>query len=146
VGFAGRIAVNSTLMADPSRLVVYNTSPLTPGADPTRPTFISDQLTRATRTFAPGAGIGSPEAPFTGSLSQYMRQMISQQGDAAQGAASLKEGQELVVKSLQQRFNDLSGVNVDNEMATLLKLQNSYAANARIMSTINQLFDVLMRM
>src|SRR5262245_41009941 len=146
VGFAGRIAVNSALMTDPSRLVIYNTAPLTPGADPMRPTFISDQLTRASLTFSPDAGIGTASAPFSGSLPAYMRQMISQQGDAAQGAASLKEGQDLVVNSLQQRFNDLSGVNVDNEMATLLKLQNSYAANARVMSTVNELFDVLMRM
>ena len=146
VGFAGRITVNSGLMADPSRLVVFQTSPLTPGADPTRPTFISDQLTRTSLTYSPDAGIGTASAPFSGSLPEYLRQMISQQGDAAQGAASLKEGQQLVVNSLQQRFNDLSGVNVDNEMATLLKLQNSYAANARIMSTINELFDVLMRM
>ena len=146
LGLAGRIAVNLALIADSSRLVVYDTSPLTPGADPTRPNFISDRLTRASLTFSADAGIGTPSTPFAGSLPAYLRQMISQQGDAAQGAASLSEGQDLVVKSLQQRFNDQSAVNVDSEMATLLKLQNSYAANARIMSTVNELFDVLMRM
>ena len=30
VGFAGRIAVNANLIADPSRLVVFQTAPLTP--------------------------------------------------------------------------------------------------------------------
>ena len=38
----------------------------------------------------------------------------------------------MVLNSLQQRFNDVSGVNVDQEMANLLTLQNSYAANARV--------------
>ena len=75
-----------------------------------------------------------------------MRQMISQQGAAADGASSLKEGQDLVVKSLQQRFNDDSGVNVDAEMATLLQLQTAYGANARVMTTVRDLLDLLMKL
>ena len=39
VGLAGRIRVNGALVADPSRLVVYNTSPLTDSGDATRPEF-----------------------------------------------------------------------------------------------------------
>jgi flagellar hook-associated protein 1 FlgK len=46
---------------------------------------------------------------------------------------------------LQQRFDDASGVNVDQEMATLLQLQNSYAANARIMSALRDMIEALMR-
>ena len=53
-----------------------------------------------------------------------MRQMISQQGEAAATADSLNQGQEVVVNSLQQRFADKSNVNIDEEMANLLKLQN----------------------
>jgi flagellar hook-associated protein 1 FlgK len=75
-----------------------------------------------------------------------MRQMISQQGEAAASADSLNEGQKIVVNSLQQRFADASAVNVDAEMATLLKLQTAYGANARVMSTVKELIDVLMRM
>ena len=41
LGFAGRIAVNPALLADPSRLVVYQTSPLTAAGDATRPNFLS---------------------------------------------------------------------------------------------------------
>ena len=38
----------------------------------------------------------------------------------------------MVVNSLQQRFTDQSSVNIDEEMANLLKLQTAYAANARV--------------
>jgi len=48
------------------------------------------------------------------------------------------------VSALQDRFNGESGVNVDDELSNLLVLQNAYAANARVMSTIKDLFDVLM--
>ena len=44
-GFAGRIAVNPALFADPTRLVIFQTVPPTPAGDATRPNFISDQLT-----------------------------------------------------------------------------------------------------
>ena len=85
-------------------------------------------------------------APFTGSLPSFMRQVISQQGEAAEAAASLKQGQDVVLNSLQQRFNDGASVNIDQEMANLLNLQNAYAANARVLSTVKDMLDILMRM
>jgi flagellar hook-associated protein 1 FlgK len=146
IGLAGRITVNTALLADPSRLVVYQTVPLTHAADVTRPNFIYERLTSATLSFSPSVGIGTETSPFASPLPAFLRQMISQQGEAAASAESLKEGQQIVVNSLQQRFADTSAVNVDAEMATLLKLQNAYGANARVMSTVKELIDVLMRM
>jgi flagellar hook-associated protein 1 FlgK len=37
-------------------------------------------------------------------------------------------------------------VNVDQEMANLLQLQNAYAANARVMSTIRDMLAQLLQM
>ncbi len=145
VGFAGRIAVNANLVADPSKLVVFATSPLTPAGDATRPNFIYDRLNSATLAFSPASGIGAAVAPFQGSLPEMIRQVISQQGDAAQAAANLKEGQDVVFNSLQQRFNGISSVNIDEEMANLLNLQNAYAANARVMSTVKEMLDTLLK-
>ncbi len=146
VGLAGRIAVNASLLADSSRLVVYQTSPLTPAGDATRPDFILNQLSNAALTFSPQSGIGTTVAPFSGTLSSFMRQMVSQQGDAAQAAANLKEGQDVVFNALQERFNSSAGVNVDEEMANLLNLQNSYAANARVLSAVKDMIQTLLNM
>jgi flagellar hook-associated protein 1 FlgK len=146
VGFAGRITVNPALLADPSRLVVYSTSPLTAAADPTRPNFLLDRLTGGVLDFAPQAGIGTASAPFSGSLQSYMRQMISQQGEAASTAESLRQGQDVVVKSLQQRFADNSNVSIDAEMAQLLKLQTAYGANARVLSVVRDMIDQLLKL
>jgi flagellar hook-associated protein 1 FlgK len=142
-GFAGRIAVNPALLADPSRLVVMQTSPLTSAADPTRPNFILNQLTNGVLDFAPEAGIGTAAAPFSGSLQSYIRQMISQQGEAAANADSLNQGQQVVVNTLQQRFSDESNVNIDEEMANLMKLQTAYGANARVLSAAKDMLDNL---
>ena len=51
-----------------------------------------------------------------------------------------------MVNSLQQRFNDASSVNIDEEMANLLNLQTAYGANARVMSTVRDMLDQLMKM
>jgi flagellar hook-associated protein 1 FlgK len=145
LGFAGRIAVNTALLADPSRLVVFQTSPLTDSGDATRPNFLYDRLTSGNLEFTPQSGIGTADAPFSGSLPAFLRQVISQQGEAAAAADSLQQGQAVVVQSLQQRFNDNAGVNIDQEMAHLLNLQNAYAANARVLSAVKEMLDALMQ-
>src|SRR5690348_18212274 len=47
----------------------------------------------------------------------FVRQIMSQQGEAAANAQNLQQGQAVVVQSLQQRFNDSASVNIDQEMA-----------------------------
>lgn len=143
-GFAGRISVNSLLAADPAKLVLYDTT--TEVGDPTRPNFIYDQLTKTPFNFSPGTGMGSAATPYSGSLTDYLKQVLSQQGQAAANASSLAQGQDMVVNALQQRVNDASGVNVDQEMANLITLQTAYGANARVMSAIKDMLDTLMRM
>jgi flagellar hook-associated protein 1 FlgK len=143
VGLAGRIAVNSAVIANPGALVAYQTAPATPAGDPTRPNFLLNQLTKANLTFSPATGIGTASAPFTGTLADFMGQVTSQQSQAATAAANLQQGQDVVVSALQQRFNSQTGVNIDTEMSNLITLQNAYAANARVMSTIQSMMTVL---
>jgi flagellar hook-associated protein 1 FlgK len=143
IGLAGRISVNSNLVADPTKLVSYASG--VASADSTRPDFILNQLTNSSQQFSPSTGIGTTNAPFSGSISTFLRQFVSQQGEAADSASNLKQGQDVVLSSLQQRFNDASSVNVDSEMANLLTLQNAYAANARVMTAVKDMFDTLMQ-
>jgi flagellar hook-associated protein 1 FlgK len=145
-GLAARIAVNPALLANPSSLVAYQTSPATPAGDPTRPSFMFDRLNNARLTFAAPGGSGGQSAPFTGTLADYMSQVASQQGQAASAAANLQQGQDVVVNALQQRLSADSGVNIDQEMSNLISLQTSYGASARVMTTIQQMMTTLMQM
>ncbi len=144
-GYAGRIAVNPALVDNPSLLTTYQTSPPTAVGDATRPNFIYNQLVNATATYSPDTGVGGTTAPFQGTLSGYMSQIVSMQSLAANTATSLQTGQDTVVSSLQSRFNSTSAVNIDTEMANLLTLQNSYGANARVMSTIQAMMQSLLQ-
>src|SRR5664279_1600060 len=145
VGYAGRISVNQALADDPSKLVTYQLSPATPVGDATRPNFIYNQLVNASLQYSPADGIGSASTPFQGTLSTYMSQAVSMQSIAASAATSLQAGQSVVVTALQARMNATSAVSIDTEMANLLTLQNSYGANARVMSTVKAMLDTLMQ-
>jgi flagellar hook-associated protein 1 len=142
-GLAGSIEVNPALVASPGSLVAYATG--TTAGDPTRPNFILNQLTNASLTYSPTTGIGTSSAPFSGTLNDYMSQIVSQQSQASNAATTLQQGQDTVVSALQQRFNDQSGVNIDTEMSNLIALQNAYGANARVMTTVQQMMQTLLQ-
>lgn len=142
-GLAGRIEVNAALVGSPGGLVAYAAN--TASGDATRPNFILNQMTQASLTFPSSTGLGSASAPYSGTLTQYMSQVASQQAQAASAATNLQQGQDTVVSALQQRFNDQSGVNIDTEMSNLIALQSAYSANARVMSTVEQMMSALLQ-
>jgi flagellar hook-associated protein 1 FlgK len=142
-GLAGSIEVNPALVASPGSLVAYASD--TTAGDPTRPNFILNQLTNARLTYSPATGVGTPSSPYSGTLNDYMSQVVSQQSQASNAATNLQQGQDTVVSALQQRFNDQSGVNIDTEMSNLIALQNAYGANARVMTTVQQMMSTLLQ-
>jgi len=143
-GFAGRITVNSALIANPTALVAFQ--PATPIGDSTRPNFIYNQLVSATPLYSPGTGIGGAAAPFRGTLSAYLGTVVSAQGQAASTAQDLQSGQNIVINALKSRFDATAGVNIDTELSHLLTLQNAYGANARVMTTVKQMLDTILQL
>ena len=144
-GLAGRITVNAALLADPSKLTVYNTSPMTNAGDTTRSDFLYSQLTTGTFTYSPQTGLGTTASPFKGTLNGFMQQFLSLQSNASTSATQLQQGQDVVVNTLQQKFKSVSGVNIDTEMSNLISLQNIYAANAHVMSAVQTMMTALMQ-
>jgi len=145
LGLAGRITVNAALFADPSKFTAYSTSPATPAGDTTRSDFLYSQLTSGTFTYSPQTGLGTAATPFKGTLSGFMQQFLSLQSNASTSATQLQQGQDVVVNTLQQKMKATSGVNIDTEMANLIALQNSYAANAHVMSVVQTMMSTLMQ-
>ena len=143
VGLAARIRVNTQLLGDPSKLVQYNATTLS--GDTTRPDFLYQQLTAGKSLYPPQTGFGTSRTPFQTTLLGFSQQIASAQGQAADSAKQVADGQDVVLATLQQKLNGQSGVNIDEEMAHLLSLQNAYGANARVMSTVKQMFDMLMQ-
>jgi flagellar hook-associated protein 1 len=144
-GLAGRITVNSALLSNPQDLSVYSTSPVTAAGDTTRSDFLYTQLTTGSFSYSPKTGLGSSSSPFTGTITNYMQQFLSQQANASTTATSLQQGQDVVVSNLQTKFNSVAGVSIDTEMSNLIALQNSYSANAHVMSVVQSMMTALLQ-
>jgi len=144
-GLAGRITVNPALLNNPSNLTVYSTNPPTAAGDTTRSDFIYTQLTSSTFTYSPSTGLGSNPSPLSGTIPSYLQQFLSLQSNAASSATQLQQGQDVVVSTLQQKFNSTASVNIDTEMSNLIALQNSYAANAHVMSVVQSMMNTLLQ-
>lgn len=143
VGFAARIKVNPALIADRSKLVAFE--PTTAQGDATRPQLLLERLTQSQRSFTNRTGLDGSTATTNATISSFVQRVVSSQGQAVETAQRLDEGQQVALAAVQSRFQQTSQVNVDQEMATLIELQNAYAANARIISTVKEMMDVLMR-
>lgn len=145
-GFSTGIRVNPALLADPSRLVVHQTAPTTTSSgDPARPSFLRDQLQSWETDFTPAIALTGSTAIYRGTASQFLDRVIAAQTQASSNATALAEGQEVVLSTLRERAASISGVDSDKELADLIEIQNIYAANARIVSTVRDMFDALLR-
>ena len=143
IGFAGRITVNPGLVADRSLLTL--STPTTAQGDATRPQLMLDRLTSSQRAFTTAVGLDGNNATSTMTVSAFVQRVVSSQGQIVASAKSLDQGQQVALSAIQSRFQATAQVNVDQEMSQLIELQNAYAANARIISTVKEMMDVLMR-
>jgi flagellar hook-associated protein 1 FlgK len=144
-GLAGRITINPAIINNPAALSAYSTSPQTPTGDNKRSDFMFSQLTSASFSYSPSTGLGSAPQPFTGTISNYLQSFVSQQGNASTLASQLQQGQAVVVNTLQQKFSSTASPNIDTEMANLIQVQNTYAANAHIMSVVQSMMQTLLQ-
>lgn len=142
-GFASRISVNSDIARDNRLLVQY--TPGTSLGDSGRVDALLENLETLRFAGAPGNVAQSAGARLAGTVSDLIGQSINTVGNMASSALSDSQTQELTLDALGTRLESEYGVDVDEEMARLMELQNAFAANARVMSVAQDLIDDLMR-
>ncbi|KAA2237578.1 flagellar hook-associated protein FlgK [Salinarimonas soli] len=140
-GLAQRLGVNPGLLGDPKTINGFTALP----GDATRATAIVDNLTRAARAFTPATGVGGANATYAAPVTDFARRVVETQAANAESAGRLDEGQRIALSSVEARFADKAGVNIDEEMAQLVQLQTAYGANARVMSAVRDMLDMLLR-
>jgi flagellar hook-associated protein 1 FlgK len=73
----------------------------------------------------------------------YFADAAGRMGILGEQSGRMLETQNLVMKRLNDMRQSVSGVNIDEELANLLKYQHSYEAAARYINTVNSMLDVL---
>jgi len=144
LGFAGRISVNQAIVNDNKLLVQYTGT--TPLGDQDRLNQIVSNLDGMRFAGAQGSSGTTASSRLGGTVADIISQTINFQGNAAAAAISDRDTQEMTLDALTQRLDSEYGVDVDEEMARLMELQNAFAANARVMSVVQELMDSLMQL
>ncbi len=79
-------------------------------------------------------------------LSQFYAGFASDVGTGVNNAKNTVTMQELILAQLDQQKSSVSGVSVDEEMTNLIKYQRAYDAAAKVITTVNEMFESLIRM
>jgi flagellar hook-associated protein 1 FlgK len=170
VGFAGRIALNAAVAADP-RLLRDGTHAVaaTPGGPtafvpnaPGGPAGFATLLDRVLAfSFGAEAAAGSPwgtipvsglgpdgtlASPFLAppTIEGYATRVVAAQAADRAAATRAEEEAGALRATLEQRFTRQSGVDLDAELAGMVALQNAYAANARVITVVQSMWDALL--
>ena len=144
-GFSARISVNTQISQNNELLVRYATAPETPIGDTARPLELMDRLTTQAFTFSAASGIGQTSNPFTGDIGSFVERVIGVQTGRAADAAREFAAHDVVVSALREKMQETAGVDINEELSALIELQNTYAANARIIQAVEEMLDFLFR-
>lgn len=141
-GFAGRISVNPAIVQDNKLIVQYEVGGSM--GDAARVNALVDNLTEMRFAGGQGSIKNGASSRLAGTVSDFISQAINYQGNAASTAIAEEDTQKLTLQALGERLEADYGVDVDEEMARLMELQNAFAANARVMSVAQELIQSLM--
>jgi flagellar hook-associated protein 1 FlgK len=169
-GFAGRVRLNAAVEANPALLrdgthaVAGSAGGPTafapnPAGGPAGFTVLLDRVLDhglgaeaapgvpwpaiRTRGLGPDGTLASPFAPPPGLEAYAARIAAAQTGDRAAATESRAQAEGLR-SVLEDRFGRRSGVDPDAEMAAMVGLQNAYAANARVLGTVQAMWESLL--
>ena len=82
----------------------------------------------------------------TTSVTQFYGSLVSAIGTSVSAASSTLQSQGLILTQLGDQRSSVSGVSIDEEMTNLIKFQRSYDAAARVVTTVDQLFQTIINM
>jgi flagellar hook-associated protein 1 len=78
------------------------------------------------------------------SISDAYRNQISKVGNVARQSTIVSEALTVVNQQAVEARDAIAGVSLDEEAANLIRFQQAYQANAKVMQTANTLFDALL--
>ncbi len=98
---------------------------------------LQNSLVFSSGAFTPGAG--------TSTFDDFYNSIVSGLGAGSRSSQTILRQQEGVMLQLNTQRESISGVSLDEEMVNLIKFQQAYAASARMITVIEEMFDVLQR-
>lgn len=76
-------------------------------------------------------------------INTFYNSMIQNLGQSSAAVIRDESNQSKLLENIDNSRSSVSGVSLDEEMISLVQLQHTYSANAKVMSTIDSLLDVV---
>lgn len=147
IGAAARVGLRADILANPNLLA---TAQLSGAATLTVGEFVlaagdSTGVTALAEAFTKGQSFAAAGAlpVVTSRLAGYAASIVSLNSTQAANYEAQFQIQEGYKEAIKARSSAISDVNIDEEMSTLLVLQNAYQAAARVSQTVSKMMDVL---
>lgn len=136
---AGDLGLNPGLLADPSQInagALDASGELTSGSNSAAQAVAALADTELSITRADGR-------TTTSTLQDYFNTLVSQVGADSAGAQTLATYSQTLADDLADQQEQLSGVNLDEELVLLEKYQRAYEAASKIITISNEMFDTV---
>jgi flagellar hook-associated protein 1 FlgK len=131
-----KMALSSTVLNDTSKIAA-GLSGTGDGQNALNISNLQNSLVFSAGGFTPGAG--------TSTFDDFYNSMVGGLGAGSRSSQTILSQQEGVMLQLNSQRESISGVSLDEEMVNLIKFQQAYAASARMITVIEEMFDVLQR-
>jgi flagellar hook-associated protein 1 len=157
VGFASTIQVNQAVQADPSLVRDGTAAPPTGLAGYTGViqnvltyAFGADQAPGVPQPASNTSGLGPAgtlDAPYNAptTIGDIATTMLAAQAQESARTSTQADTEQAVQSSLAGKLSAQSGVNMDAEMSHMIQLQNAYAANAKVIATVQAMWTQLLQ-
>lgn len=151
-GISSYLQVRSDLVSDPGLVargrISTDAAPLVPGTD--RAVAIGDgsvigEVASAfseDREIASVGGLPSLNKP----LHEFAAEIVGLNSQLSKDETERFEFERALVETFETRLNDHRGVNLDEELAQILVLQNAFSASARIITTADEMMQTIVQL
>ncbi len=78
-----------------------------------------------------------------GSSDDYVKSLISNLGVDGEEAVRMKKNESSLIVEIENKRQSVMGVSFDEEVSDMIKFQHAYNANARMLTTMDQLLDTV---
>ncbi|MBK1670996.1 flagellar hook-associated protein FlgK [Rhodovibrio sodomensis] len=146
-GVAGNIRVNADIKMDPAELSAGRASTtVDQQAVPVGDAGVAQAMAAAFEARGTIAASGGNLKAVDTTMSGYAADILSFQASETSRTDTARDFQQTMYDELKFRSDSKSGVNIDEELSNMLVFEQAYNASARVISTVQEMFDTLDRM
>ena len=144
---AGNIQINQAVIDDPNLVATARIDTTDPDYEDIAVGNASNMVLFNELAKGKIAGLNISDPPGEGmSITDYLSSLVSKIGSGVASINDAADAQDAVLQQAQTQRDELYGVDLNEELADLIKYQRAYEASARVFTVANELMQTILQM